>query len=42
MMFGGGIAFDVPLLGATMRGEFAYYTGGGSVLLGTYGLAYSL
>jgi len=42
IVFGPGISFDVPLLGAGIRGELKLFIGGGSILLGTYGLSYSI
>ena len=41
MLAGPGISFDVPLVGANIRGEITYYTGAGSVLAATYGVTYS-
>lgn len=42
MVFGPGLAFDVPLLGATVRGEAKYYFGTSSVLVGSYGVVIAL
>jgi hypothetical protein len=42
LVFGPGISFDVPLLGANVRGELKLYFGAGTILVGTYGLSYSL
>ena len=42
LLFGPGISFNIPLLGANIRGDLRFYLGGGSVLLGSYGLTYSL
>jgi hypothetical protein len=40
--FGPGVSFNVPLLGASVRGEMKLYFGGGSIFLGSYGISYSL
>lgn len=42
IFFGPGISFEVPLLGANIRGELKYYMGGAGVLMGTYGVSYAL
>lgn len=42
MVFGPGVGFDIPLLGANLRGELRFYTGSANVLLGSYGIVYSL
>lgn len=42
MLFGPGVGFEIPLLGANIRGELRYYLGGGTVLLGTYGIILSI
>ncbi|MFM8268939.1 MAG: outer membrane beta-barrel protein [Pseudomonadota bacterium] len=39
---GPGIFFDIPLLGATLRGDLRFYTGSGTIIVGTYGLVYYL
>jgi len=39
---GPGIFFDIPLLGATLRGDLRFYTGTGTIIVGTYGLIYYL
>lgn len=39
---GPGIFFDIPLLGATLRGDLRFYAGSGTVIVGTYGLVYYL
>jgi hypothetical protein len=39
---GPGISFNVPLLGASVRGELKFYVGGGSIFMGTYGISYSI
>jgi hypothetical protein len=39
---GPGIFFDIPLLGATLRGDLRFYTGTGTIIVGTYGLVYYL
>jgi hypothetical protein len=41
-VFGPGIAFDVPLLGATVRGDVRYYFGSSSILVGSYGVIIAL
>ena len=38
MLFGPGISIDIPLIGATMRGDIRFYSGSESVFVGTYGL----
>ncbi len=42
IVFGPGLSIDIPLLGATLRGDIRYYFGQRTVLLGSYGLAYEL
>jgi hypothetical protein len=42
ILFGPGVGFEIPLLGANIRGELRYYLGGGTVLLGTYGIVLSI
>ncbi len=42
MVFGPGMGFDIPLLGATLRGDIRFYLGSANVLLGSYGIIYSL
>ncbi len=39
---GAGVAVDIPLLGAILRGELRYYVGSSSILVGSYGLVISL
>ncbi|MBY0372076.1 hypothetical protein K2X33_15440 [bacterium] len=40
--FGPSLTLDVPLLGATVRGDIKLLMGPGTLLVGTYGLAYTL
>lgn len=40
-MYGPGFSFDVPLVGATIRGELKYYSGATNLMVATYGVAYS-
>lgn len=42
LLVGPGIFFDIPLLGATLRGDLRFYTGATSVFIGTYGFVYYL
>jgi hypothetical protein len=42
MLFGPGFSMEIPLLGTSIRGDFRLYVGGGSILMGSYGLAYPL
>jgi hypothetical protein len=42
ILFGPGVSFDIPLLGAYVRGELKLYFGGGMVLMGTYGIMYNM
>lgn len=42
MVFGPGFGFEVPLLGATLRGDVRLYTGSATVLLGSYGVIINL
>ncbi len=42
IVFGPGISFDIPLLGAQVRGDVRLYFGGGSILVGSYGISYSI
>ncbi len=42
LVFGPGISFDIPLLGAQVRGDLRLYFGGGSILVGSYGISYSI
>ncbi len=42
IFMGPGLAIDIPLLGATLRGEIRYYFGSSSVLVGNYGLLFSI
>lgn len=39
---GPGISFEVPLLGATVRGEMKFYFGSGTILQGSYAICYTL
>lgn len=41
-LFGPGLSIDIPLLGATLRGELRYYMGSSTILVGTYGLLISI
>lgn len=41
-LFGPGIGFDIPLLGANIRGDIRYYMGSATILFGTYGIVYSI
>jgi hypothetical protein len=41
LLGGPAFSFDVPLVGANIRGEIKYYQGSGSVLIATYGVTYS-
>lgn len=41
-LFGPGVSFEVPLLGASIRGEIRWYFGQANILVGTYGVSYSL
>src|SRR5690606_19768260 len=36
------LAFEVPLLGASIRGEMRFYVGSTTIFMGTYGVSYSL
>ncbi|NBW98638.1 hypothetical protein EBR03_03615 [bacterium] len=43
LFVGPGIFFDIPLLGAALRGDIRLYVGNGSnILMGTYGFVYYL
>lgn len=42
MVFGPGFGFEVPLLGATLRGDLRLYLGSATVLLGSYGVVINL
>jgi hypothetical protein len=42
LVFGPTISFDIPLLGAYIRGEMKFLFGGGSVLFASYGLSYNI
>ena len=42
MLFGPSLSFDVPLLGASVRGDVRLLLGSSTIFLGTYGLAYAL
>lgn len=42
-LFGPGVCFDIPLLGAVIRGDLKwYFASGKSILLASYGVSYSL
>lgn len=41
-LLGPGVGFDVPLLGAVVRGEVRYYIGSTSILVGAYGVVVAL
>lgn len=41
LMYGPGFSFDVPLVGAAIRGEVKYYSGVSNILVATYGVTYS-
>ncbi len=41
-LFGPTLSFDIPLLGASLRGDLRLLLGSSSIFLGTYGLAYTL
>jgi hypothetical protein len=41
-LFGPGVSFEVPLLGASIRGEVRWYFGQANIIIGTYGVSYSL
>jgi hypothetical protein len=41
-LFGPGLSFEVPLLGASIRGEVRWLFGQANILMGTYGVSYSL
>lgn len=41
LLFGPGIAFEVPMFGAKVRGGIKVYFGDGSILLGNYGITYA-
>lgn len=42
LIFGPTVSFDIPLLGAYIRGEMKFLIGGGSVLFASYGISYSI
>lgn len=42
MLFGPSISFDVPLMGASIRGDIRVLFGSAAILLATYGLSYTL
>jgi outer membrane protein assembly factor BamA len=42
ILAGPGVFFDIPLLGAALRGDLRFYTGSSTVLVGTYGFIYYL
>lgn len=42
MGFGPGLGFDIPLLGATLRGDIRLYAGSATVFLGSYGIIINL
>ncbi|NDD05923.1 MAG: hypothetical protein EB078_13550, partial [Proteobacteria bacterium] len=39
---GPGIFFEIPLLGAGLRGDLRMYFGNGTILMGTYGFVYHI
>ncbi len=41
-LFGPGLTFTVPLLGANLRGGLKFYIGSGTLLLGSYGFSYAI
>lgn len=41
-LFGPGVTFTVPLLGAHLRGGLKFYMGSGSILVGSYGFSYGV
>lgn len=41
-LYGPSLSFDVPLLGASVRGDIRVLLGEATVIMGTYGLAYAL
>ncbi len=42
LLYGPSLSFDVPLLGASVRGDIRVLFGEATILMGTYGLAYAL
>lgn len=42
ILFGPTISFDIPLLGAYIRGEMKFQLGSGSLLFASYGISYSI
>jgi hypothetical protein len=42
MLFGPSVSFEVPLLGASIRGDLKLLLGSSTIFLGTYGLSYTL
>lgn len=42
ILFGPGISFDIPLLGAYIRGEMKFMLGSGTILFASYGISYSI
>lgn len=42
LFFGPGLAIDIPLLGASLRGELRLYLGSSYLLVGSYGLIVSI
>lgn len=42
ILAGPGVFFDIPLLGAALRGDLRFFTGSSTVLVGTYGFIYYL
>ena len=42
VLLGPGFFFDIPLLGATMRGDLRFYSGSTSIFIGTYGFVFYL
>jgi len=42
LFFGPSLFFEIPLLGASLRGDLRFYTGSGTILMGTYGFVYNI
>jgi hypothetical protein len=42
ILVGPALTFDIPLLGADLRGEIRYYLGSSTVFIGTYGIIFSI
>jgi len=42
IIFGPTVSFDIPLLGAYIRGEMKFLLGSGSILFASYGISYSI